>query len=699
MESYLSSEHYDLVTPDGAIKKILNRSETTLEALVRIENISPKFVGFYLDSEDIYFNMKSSLAQLGVNAVGKEYAIDPQSMSAEVHVVFTSLGYPGPTVIQNLAKECYVGKLFAADPRRRVRDPEYLLRMFNRQDRNGLPLLSLGGLNKSEHLELEKKEGFTVAYLKLKPGILELKPSIEHFIPTLIEALKYPQIKTRELLFLNQTPNKEAPRLVKSEHFLLVRTLPLHVRTVFAHVLSRDLPKGFQHTTANILQPDTKASGDVYEFFGNSSEELTHIPLEFYTLEPHREHVFFSDRDQLQSSLENSQAVFDAFKTAPQGPDVRCAVFIVKGEQMVNLTESQWIARHTDPETFPGLFDPERQTQMVQSFIRSQPTYPFLKAIENDLITSQGVLFSRYFPSPLMKKMLLGDLVQTCLKGIYFQIPSRSAGNFFSHEDRSLLLDLSKFAIPVFWADQTCGKVLQFTPKPEKDTGMFVPVCQVSEFMAATVIGVYGSTLLQLQFEQELSKILEGLLAMKKQCSHRLLNPNTPLALLTGGGRGLMEVGNRVARNLGILSCANIVDFSNIHQKPNPYIDAKMTYRIDRLIERQGEFNLDLPIFLMGGYGTDFEFALEGVRRKVEVIPPTPVILLGPKEYWRQKITSNFQENVKKGTISDATWVSNCFYCAESPSQALKVYKQFFQGTLPIGKHFPPCEDGFLTIN
>ena len=78
-----------------------------------------------------------------------------------------------------------------------------------------------------------------------------------------------------------------------------------------------------------------------------------------------------------------------------------------------------------------------------------------------------------------------------------------------------------------------------------------------------------------------------------------------------------MEIGNRVAKNLSILSCANIVDFRQKDQTivneqlQNSYIDAKMTYRIDKLVERQADFDLDFPIFLAGGIGTDFEYTLE----------------------------------------------------------------------------------------
>ncbi len=159
-----------------------------------------------------------------------------------------------------------------------------------------------------------------------------------------------------------------------------------------------------------------------------------------------------------------------------------------------------------------------------------------------------------------------------------------------------------------------------------------------------------------------------------------------------------MEIGNRVAKQLGILSCANIVDLSGVEQKQNPYIEAKMTYRLDRLVERQGEFNLDFPIFLMGGIGTDFEFALESVRRKVGIGEVTPVLLMGKRDYWQDKITPNFQRNLKSGTIQGSEWVSNCFFCVETPTAACKVYRDYFENKLQIGPEGPTYNDGFVTI-
>jgi len=123
-----------------------------------------------------------------------------------------------------------------------------------------------------------------------------------------------------------------------------------------------------------------------------------------------------------------------------------------------------------------------------------------------------------------------------------------------------------------------------------------------------------------------------------------------------------------------------------------------MTYRLDKLVERQAEFNLDFPIFLAGGIGTDFEYSLEEVRRKVGSVPSNPILLFGEPDYWRQKITSRFRLNNATGTIKGSEWITNCFYCIQNAKQGLRIYRDFFKGTLPIGKNGPVFEEGFCIV-
>lgn len=704
MKNYLFPAPHDLVSPDGYITHINPLSPRTSAVQLLIQGISPAFIGFHIDKKDLCFNLKSTLAQLGLDATLQEFELDVTERTARVRLELTAYGHIAQALLHQIPNKAYIGKLFAADPRRRVRDPDYLMRMFGRTDRQGSPLLSLGGPKGRDELLLEKIEGRTVAFLRLQEGILSYdEQAILGLLPTVHKALLHADFRLRTLIQLDQIWKSNVKRITREQDILLVRTAPLHIRTAFGKVVGSLLPQGVHHTRADVLEPDTNASGDVYELYGETGIEVQVIPIEFYTLEPHREHVFFADRDQLQTCLEDPRALFNAFQTMPSSG--RASTFVVKGEQLLHLEPDDWIAHNTCKSEFPGLFYPTQQSFLVQRYIEQQTEYPFLKSIEEGLISSQGILLTRYFPSPLMKRLLLSSLVQRCLKGIYFHRPSFSWGDFFSHEDRSLLLDLSKFGIPVYWVDEGLGRVLQYVPKPGKDAGMFVPLPLIDTFVKATAFGIYGSTLIQGDFEEQLTQLLRGIVAMRPDCKHPLLNPETPIALVTGGGPGLMEVGNRVAERIGILSCANIVDFRNSdnlniqEQHQNPYISAKMTYRLDKLVERQSEFNLDFPIILTGGYGTDFEQCLEEVRRKVGSMRPTPVLLFGEPSYWRAKITTRFQCNHHTKTIAGSEWVSNCFYCVQTAEQGLKIYKQFFSHTLPIGPQYPGHTEGFTSVH
>ncbi|MEZ5315636.1 MAG: LOG family protein [Chlamydiales bacterium] len=691
---------YDLVTPDGYIEKIHYLNENSIIAEVLIKDIAPNFLGFKIPQDQVVFNFKSVLAQLGLNGLGKNIILDQKGRKASIEVLISTRGKLAKEMVNYLNPGVYIGKLFAADERRRVRNPDYLIRLFSRSDRKGFPLLSLGETKPNQQLIMEKIDGRVIAFIPLKEGRIEYEPSIQGVLPTIGKALHH-QISMRYLLRLHQKFAPYLSRTVSSHEILLASSLPLCLRTVFGRVVNTSLPEGFEHTTANILQPENEA-GDIYELFGQSSQEIDYIPLEFFTLEPHREHVCF--RDQLKECLENPKIIFEIFETAPEPKDHRTAIFLIKKHQILRLTSKEWIQRNPTLQSFPGLADQTRQAMMVERYIKQQPCYPFLKAIENGVITSQGVLFTRYFPSPLMKRMLLSFYVQSLLMRIYFQSPSRSEGEYFSQEDRAMLIDLVTFGIPIYWADKVSHQILEYVQRPGKSSGMFVPLKQVDTFKKATFFGIYGSNLLGGNFEQELKILLEGVLTLRMEINHPLLNTNTPLALVTGGGPGAMEMGNRMAKELGILSCANIVNFQveadipTNEQQQNRYVEAKMTYRLDHLVERQAEFYLDFPIFVMGGIGTDFEFALEELRHKVGSRRFAPILLFGTPDYWKKKISYRYQCNLLSKTIQGSEWVSNSFFCIQTAKQGLKIYRDYFTQQLNIGPKGPTYPDGFVIV-
>ena len=284
---------------------------------------------------------------------------------------------------------------------------------------------------------------------------------------------------------------------------------------------------------------------------------------------------------------------------------------------------------------------------------------------------------------------------------------SQTSGKFLSQEDRSLLYDLSLFGVEVLNVDVAEEKIFKYVHKKGRDHGAFVPVHPtnlVDSYINATAFGVYGSNLLEGDLEGELEALMRGMLELRKTVHSPLMSADKPLALVTGGGPGAMEVGNRVAKRCGILSCGNICDFTPKgggvvnEQKRNPYVDVWMTYKLEKLVERQSDFQLDFPIILTGGIGTDFEYSLEEVRRKVGTTPPQPVILFGREQYWKDKLTSRYERNKAEGVIKGSEWLSNCFYCVQNATQALAVYRNWFSGKLVTGKTGLVHELGFCSV-
>ncbi len=702
---------FDLVSPDGKIIKLDRDPDGSVRAIIDIDNIFPNFLGFTIDHELLQFNLKSTIAQLGVDAEALEIDLSATLLNAQVTVRFFAINDLGKKLLTKFSVGMYVGKLFAADDRRRVRYPSYIQRIFNHTDRKGHPLIHFGDEFSPDQLIFQEDSTRTIVRLPIREGRYEYTPSIEGLLDTIALGLKKKGVHLRNLLPLHQEHlNKR--RVVENNKLLLVKTVPLYIRTMFARIINDELPQGVRHSSANVLEPHLASTCEIYELYGDDSKEVYEIPLEFYTLEPYREHVFFEDRDLLKESLEDTETILKAFDTAPE--KVRCATFIVKGDQLKKLRKEDWIVAGDTPEDF--IAEPpytDREMNIINHFIEKQPAFPILRGIHNDHINSEGVLFTRYFPSTFLKRLLINARVRECLKAIYFQYPSYTYGDYFSAEDRAMLRDFANASIDVYWANPKTKLLTKYVPKKGKVSGMFVPIPKIKTFQDATVIGVYGSNLMGVENEEDVKNFLHGVLKLKETVNHPLLNPKKELMVLTGGGPGIMELGNRLAVELGILSGGNAVDFSNppysddpvhgqvIHtEMMNPYIQAIMTYRLEQIIYRQAEFHLDLVCILKGGTGTDFEFALENLRTQVglrEYI--VPVILFGTQEYWENKITTRFKQNLLSGTVHGGEWVSNTFFLARNADEALTIYSRFFKGDLPIGRSYKSFERGFRLYN
>jgi len=123
------------------------------------------------------------------------------------------------------------------------------------------------------------------------------------------------------------------------------------------------------------------------------------------------------------------------------------------------------------------------------------------------------------------------------------------------------------------------------------------------------------------------------------------------VAIMTGGGPGMMEAANRGACDVGAKSVGLNIDLPH-EQFPNPYITPELCFRFHYFALRKMHFMLRARALVAfpGGYGTLdelFEILTLVQTRKVK---PIPIVLVG-ESYWRRAVDIDFLAD--EGVIDD----------------------------------------------
>lgn len=137
------------------------------------------------------------------------------------------------------------------------------------------------------------------------------------------------------------------------------------------------------------------------------------------------------------------------------------------------------------------------------------------------------------------------------------------------------------------------------------------------------------------------------------------------LAIMTGGGPGLMEAANRgaydaLAKNIGL-------NISLPHEQyPNPYITPELCFRFHYFGLRKLHLLLRARALVAfpGGYGTLDELFETLTLVQTRKIAPLPIVLVG-EEYWRNAV--NFDFLAEEGVIDPED--TELFWFAESAEE------------------------------
>jgi uncharacterized protein (TIGR00730 family) len=114
------------------------------------------------------------------------------------------------------------------------------------------------------------------------------------------------------------------------------------------------------------------------------------------------------------------------------------------------------------------------------------------------------------------------------------------------------------------------------------------------------------------------------------------------LAIMTGGGPGIMEAANRGAFDVGAKSVGLNINLPH-EQYPNPYITPDLCFRFHYFSLRKMHFlqRAKALVAFPGGYGTLDELFDVLTLVQTRKIKPVPIVLVG-EEYWRRVIDVDF---------------------------------------------------------
>ncbi|MFA4889499.1 MAG: TIGR00730 family Rossman fold protein [Candidatus Omnitrophota bacterium] len=146
-------------------------------------------------------------------------------------------------------------------------------------------------------------------------------------------------------------------------------------------------------------------------------------------------------------------------------------------------------------------------------------------------------------------------------------------------------------------------------------------------------------------------------------------------AIITGGGPGIMEAGNKGALRAKGHSIGLNIQIP-MEQKANPYIDTLLDFRY--FFVRKVMFVKYAKAFVIfpGGYGT-LDECFEALNLiQTERIAKFPVVLFG-SDYWKNILVWLKDTVLKSGNISPQDL--GLFKVTDSPKEVLAIIKKFYK--------------------
>jgi hypothetical protein len=287
--------------------------------------------------------------------------------------------------------------------------------------------------------------------------------------------------------------------------------------------------------------------------------------------------------------------------------------------------------------------------------------------IADSLDRNPADLIMKYFPNILEHRDIINLTCDGKLKALYFYEPSCEHGPFLSQQDHHRLEEYYAFGLEVYWVSGLNDRLMKHTMRD--GLGYFVAPERIADFHKSMLFAFYGSNQkLSPRGETKLGKLLDALIEFWGQ----------RIGIVTGGGSGVMEQANTLARERGILSGANFLEITD--QSMTTDVDFCQVFQATCRHSRQKWFEIaSFPIFNIGGLGSLEELGITLCNMKLSILDPVPVILFdteGGGDFWNG-IDDQINEMIRRGRAPE--WIRDNIVITDDPKTVTDVYRQGLQ--------------------
>jgi predicted Rossmann-fold nucleotide-binding protein len=274
-----------------------------------------------------------------------------------------------------------------------------------------------------------------------------------------------------------------------------------------------------------------------------------------------------------------------------------------------------------------------------------------------------GNVVMKYFPNLLEHRDLINLATDGLVKALYFMDASKEHGPFLSEQDHNHLAEYHAFGLDTFWVSGVNQRLMEHTLRD--GMGYFVAPERLADFHKSMLFAFYGSNMVLSEKGFEgLGRLMDALVGFWGK----------RIGIVTGGGSGVMEQANTLARERGILSGANYLEITD--QSMTTEVDFCQVFQSTCRHSRQKWFEIaSFPIFNVGGLGSLEELGITLCNMKLSILEPVPIILFdteGNGAFW-SGMAAQIQEMIRRGRAP--AWIWDNIVITDDPARVIEAYR------------------------